>query len=237
MPALNIIVASLLYLELYVWRFGSASRRKIQNAPISSRQYKREIKLTISTITIYSLTGLAMYFLYINGYTKLYFNISQFGFFYLIISVPAMVLIHDTYFYWTHRLLHISFFFKLIHRSHHLSTNPCPWTALSFHPIEAVIQGAIALIIILVIPSHPLALFIFLAYSVITNMLGHTGIELVSYKQFFSKWFWWSNSSKLHNDHHRYSKDNYGLYFTLWDTFMKTLSNKRSEKPNNKNII
>ncbi len=139
-----------------------------------------------------------------------------------------MIFLHDTYFYWTHRLLHMPGFFNKIHITHHLSSNPSPWTALSFHPIEAIIQAAIVPLIVFIIPAHPVALFIFLFYSVIINMLGHSGFQLFPYNNRLEKWNWWNNSSKQHNEHHLYAKDNYGLYFTFWDIWMKTVRKEKT---------
>jgi sterol desaturase/sphingolipid hydroxylase (fatty acid hydroxylase superfamily) len=53
---------------------------------------------------------------------------------------------------------------------------------------------------------------------------GHLGFEL--YPAGFNKhWLGkWLNTSVSHNMHHHYFRGNYGLYFTLWDRIMGTLS-------------
>jgi len=44
----------------------------------------------------------------------------------------------DFHFYWIHRLLHESkWLYHNVHKVHHESHNPNPWSGLSFHPIEA----------------------------------------------------------------------------------------------------
>jgi sterol desaturase/sphingolipid hydroxylase (fatty acid hydroxylase superfamily) len=133
-----------------------------------------------------------------------------------------MIFLHDAYFYWTHRLLHLRGWYEKIHITHHLSSSPNPWTALAFHPVEAVIQAAIFPVIIMTIPTHPVALFIFLFYMVFMNVRGHSGFQLFPFENGMDKWDWWNNSSKQHDEHHQYAKGNYGLYFTLWDKWMKT---------------
>jgi sterol desaturase/sphingolipid hydroxylase (fatty acid hydroxylase superfamily) len=138
-----------------------------------------------------------------------------------------MIFLHDTYFYWTHRLLHTSFFYTKIHFEHHLSSNPTPWTSISFHPAEAVIQALAIPLIVIICPVHPLALIIFLFYCAYTNIKGHSGFQFFPYKNRFEKWSWWNNSYTQHNEHHKYAQYNYGLYFTFWDIWMKTL---RKEK-------
>ena len=133
-----------------------------------------------------------------------------------------MIFLHDAYFYWTHRLLHQPGWYEKIHITHHLSSSPNPWTALAFHPVEAIIHVVIFPLIILIIPAHPAALFIFLFYMVFMNVRGHCGYQIFPYESRLNKWDWWNNSSRQHDEHHQYAKDNYGLYFTFWDKWMKT---------------
>ncbi|MBA3898994.1 MAG: sterol desaturase family protein [Bacteroidetes bacterium] len=40
----------------------------------------------------------------------------------------------------------------------------------------------------------------------------------------------WQNTSTNHNIHHQYSKSNYGLYFTFWDSLMGTLYKQEKNK-------
>jgi len=133
-----------------------------------------------------------------------------------------MIVLHDTYFYWTHRLMHWKPLFKLAHKTHHLSTNPTPFAAYAFHPIEALVEVGIIPLIAFTIPHHASAITIFSLYSLLLNVTGHLGYELFP-KGFAShKLFKWHNTSTHHNMHHRLVKCNYGLYFNFWDRLMKT---------------
>ena len=60
------------------------------------------------------------------GWTRVYFDIRERGAAGLGSSLVLMVILHDAYFYWTHRLLHHPAFFERFHRVHHLSTTPTP---------------------------------------------------------------------------------------------------------------
>ena len=133
-----------------------------------------------------------------------------------------MLILHDTYFYWTHRLMHHPGLFKTFHRVHHQSTNPSPWASFAFHPTEAIVEGGIFLIFAFSLPVHFLAIFIFMILMTVYNVYGHLGWEL--YPKSWSKhWFGqWLNTSVSHNMHHQYFKGNYGLYFTFWDRIMRT---------------
>jgi sterol desaturase/sphingolipid hydroxylase (fatty acid hydroxylase superfamily) len=86
---------------------------------------------------------------------------------------------HDAYFYWALRLMHHPKIFKHVHLVHHRSTNPSPWAAYSFHPIEAVLEAGIFPLIVFTIPMHSLALVTVLIYMITRNVLGHLGMEIL----------------------------------------------------------
>ena len=159
----------------------------------------------------------------IRPHTTYYTNIRQYGLAYAIIAFPLMLLIHDTYFYWIHRIMHHPRLFRLFHLTHHKSNNPSPWAAYAFHPLEAVLESLIFVLFLFTIPVHSLHLKFFFIFSLIYNVYGHLGYEL--YPRHFSKhWLGkWLNTSVAHNMHHQYFKGNYGLYFTIWDRAMGTL--------------
>jgi sterol desaturase/sphingolipid hydroxylase (fatty acid hydroxylase superfamily) len=158
----------------------------------------------------------------INGYTKIYTEFNSYGSGYFIVSIFAMLLLHDTYFYWMHRAVHHPKLFFIFHKAHHQSRNPTPFTSFSFDFAEAVVEAAIIPIMVLILPVHPLAIFLFFNISLAFNVMGHLGYE------FLPSWFIthpvlkWVNTSTHHNMHHQKGNGNYGLYFNFWDTFMKT---------------
>ncbi len=50
--------------------------------------------------------ALVIYTLHQAGYTQIYINLDDRGYFYFAVSVLIMHQLHDAYFYWTHRLMH-----------------------------------------------------------------------------------------------------------------------------------
>jgi sterol desaturase/sphingolipid hydroxylase (fatty acid hydroxylase superfamily) len=50
--------------------------------------------------------------------TTFYTNINDQGILYLFLAFPLMILIHDTYFYWIHRLMYSPKLFKMVHLIH-----------------------------------------------------------------------------------------------------------------------
>jgi Delta7-sterol 5-desaturase len=130
--------------------------------------------------------------------------------------------LQDTYFYWTHRLMHHRRLYRLFHRVHHRSTNPTPWAAYSFAPMEALVHAAIVPLGAAIMPLHGSAVFAFVIFMITLNTIGHFGIEL--YPRGFStgRVGRWLTTSTYHNLHHSQRGGNYGLYFTFWDRLMKT---------------
>ena len=217
-------IAAPAFLLFYVLLRRRVSFKKIQLRFPKLKDYRREI--IFSTVSIIIFTFPPLFMLNndrIRPHTTIYGDITQHGLVYAILVFPVMLLIHDTYFYWIHRLMHHPKLFKLFHLTHHKSNNPSPWAAYAFHPLEAVLESLIFVIFLFTIPMHAFHLEYFFIFSLVYNVYGHLGFEL--YPRNFSKhWFGkWMNTSVAHNMHHQYFNGNYGLYFTIWDRLMGTL--------------
>jgi Delta7-sterol 5-desaturase len=218
------IVAGLAFVFFYIVLKNKIVYKKIQARFPKGKDYAREIGYSVCTIAIFGLVPLLLIKNpAIEPHTTYYKNIGDYGWVYFFAAFPLMFMMHDTYFYWTHRLMHHKSLFKLFHLVHHHSTNPSPWAAYSFHPLEAVVEAGIFAVFLFTIPVHPLHIFIFFFLMIVYNVYGHLGYELYS-KGFNSHWFGkWINTSVSHNQHHQYFKGNYGLYFTFWDRIMGTI--------------
>jgi lathosterol oxidase len=218
------IVAGIFFLLFYILLRNKVHYKKIQNRFPKPSDYGREIGYSLMTILIFA----AVPFLIVKNphivpYTTYYTRIREHGWVYFILAFPLMFLMHDSYFYWTHRLMHQKSLFRIFHLVHHESVNPSPWAAYSFHPLEALVEAGIFPVFLFTIPIHPLHLMIFFFLMILYNVYGHLGYELYP-KQFnrhpIGKWI---NTSVSHNLHHQYFKGNYGLYFTFWDRAMGTI--------------
>ena len=212
----DFLIAGPVFLIFYILVRRRIAYKKIQHSFPKKKDYGREIFFSTLSIIIFSVPPLVMlYSDKIRPHTTFYENISDYGWLYAILAFPLMLLVHDTYFYWAHRLMH--------HPVHHKSTNPSPWAAYAFHPLEAVLESLIFVIFLFTIPVHSIHLMLFFIFSLAYNVYGHLGFELYP-KGFNNHWLGkWINTSVSHNMHHQYFKGNYGLYFTIWDRLMGTL--------------
>ncbi len=217
-----LVFAGLVYLFFYVVRKRQWAERKIQPKTPELSDLRREIKYSLMSIMIFALMSVGTLALKKAGFTKVYTDFSEHSIGYFLFSVLLFILAHDTYFYWTHRLMHWKPLYKYVHRVHHLSVNPTPWAAFAFHPLEALIEFGIVPLMLLFIPVHPLTIFIWIVYQSLNNVMGHSGYEVFS-KGFTRNIFtFWMNTPTHHNMHHRYVNCNYGLYFNIWDRLMGT---------------
>jgi sterol desaturase/sphingolipid hydroxylase (fatty acid hydroxylase superfamily) len=174
------------------------------------------------TVLVFSLNGTLIFTASQMGKLCLYTDIAQFGVPYLVVSWVVLVVAHDAWFYWTHRLMHLPALFRWFHRTHHRSVSPTPWAAYSFAVTEAAVQAIFLPLILLVLPLHPLVIFIFLIYMIVRNVMGHAGIELLP-KSWLVGWWGQLFTTTLHHDmHHAHGRFNYGLYFTWWDRICRT---------------
>lgn len=214
--------AGVLYLIFYAWKKREFFRFKIQQKFPENKNIVRELAYSFLSLFIFAIVGSTLFILRKHGYTKMYLHFSDHSIAYFIFSVIAFIVIHDTYFYWTHRFMHRKEIYKYVHRVHHLSTNPTPWAAFAFHPLEAFVEVGIVPLMMFLIPLHPYALLVWVLYQTGMNVLGHLGFELFPQGFTTGTISKWHNTSVHHNMHHKLVACNYGLYYNFWDRIMKT---------------
>ncbi len=232
------LVAGLFYLIFYVWFKKKWEQRKINFKPYTRQQFKVEVKWSMVTALIFSIAGAITIILWQRGYTKVYININAYGWWYLPVSLIIFMLVHETYYYWLHRWMHIPSIFRIVHKIHHNSNITSPFTAFSFHPLEGMLQAIFLPIMLMILPMHYYVIIIQLTIMTISSVINHLDIEVFPNnfnKNILGKWF---IGASHHSLHHKQFKYNYGLYFTFWDKIKKTesplfekLFNSKTSKP------
>jgi sterol desaturase/sphingolipid hydroxylase (fatty acid hydroxylase superfamily) len=215
------IPASAAFAVFWIWRWEALASRRIQRRRPSRRAFTREIAYSITTSLIFATVGVAVEVLGRAGVLRIYDDVATYGWPYWFVTIGIAIVFHDAYFYWTHRAMHHPRLFRRVHRVHHLSTSPSPWAAYAFAPLEAVVAALVVPVLLLVLPMHQTAVFGWLVYMIVMNVIGHLGIELYP-RGFTRRWTRWISTSTHHNLHHRDFAGNYGLYFTWWDRLMGT---------------
>ncbi len=188
-------------------------------------QLMREVSFSISTQIVFLAVGLSLAFTDSLGASNMYLEIGNYGWVYILFVTLLILVLDDTYFYWTHRALHHPALFEKVHRVHHESADPTPFTAYSFHPLEAIILGVGGLSIlpiVMLMPWHPAFALLAGTCSILFNVIGHLGYEV--YPRFWIKLplLRWKTPGYHHYMHHQRVGGNYGLYFRWWDRICGT---------------
>lgn len=187
------------------------------------RQIRREIIWSLASAVLYALpAGLVAWGWQHRGWTRIYTDIHDMPLWYLPISLLAYLLIHDTWFYWTHRWMHEPKVFRIFHAVHHDSRPPTAWAAMSFHWTEALTGAFVIPALVFIIPIHISMLAAVLSIMTIMGVANHMGWEM------FPRWLVhgpagrWLITATHHQKHHTAYRGNYGLYFRFWDKICGT---------------
>lgn len=186
-----------------------------------------EIRNSLVSSLIYALPGTIVVACYKAGGTAIYDDVALmggpvFGWAYLAASVLVYLFIHDTYFYWTHRAMHLPAFFRATHLTHHRSRQPTAWGAFSFHPWEAAISAWPLPLAAFFIPIHLDAVVVLLVVMTYCSVANHAGWEIMPTPVLSSVPGRWLITARHHNVHHTNYRANFGLYFRFWDLVCKT---------------
>lgn len=218
------LVAGLAFIVFYVLLKRRWAYRKVQLRLPMRSDYLREAGYSVLTILIFtSVVWLLVAHPSIAPHTTRYRDIAEHGWAWYFLAYPLMFLMHDTYFYFAHRIMHHRRIFPWVHLVHHRSTNPSPWAAYAFHPVEALVEIGILPVFLFTIPIHRTHLMVFFFFMIAYNVYGHLGFELYPKGFHRTRLGRWINTSVNHNQHHQHFKGNYGLYLLFWDRLLGTL--------------
>ncbi len=197
--------------------------RRIQEEPPPRAVHWREIRSSVySTLIIAGVTAVTLY-LNAHGHVKIYMDPMEHGPAWLVVSFVILVFGFDTYFYWSHRLMHHVRFYSWTHEKHHAFTDPSPFAAYSFTIWEALAYAVFAPILLLVLPMNFWVLLLAGAWFTLASTLVHLGYEMAPSWWGKSRLTRWIGTSTMHNMHHEFIHYNFALYFTFWDRWMGTM--------------
>lgn len=211
-------------MSLVLWAFWRAhfEARKIQTRTAGAGDYRREVLASLRSAFIFSVVGFAMYLATRAGWLTIYDDFTVRGPVYFVVTLVAMIVAQDAYFYWTHRAMHHPRLFRTFHWTHHKSKAPTPWAAYAFDPPEALVVVAFVPLWAALVPMHDAAIFIFVTWQIVRNVMGHAGVETFPVSGRPSRLFGWFNTTTHHDLHHQEGRSNFGLYFSWWDRWMGT---------------
>jgi Delta7-sterol 5-desaturase len=216
-----LIAASLIAGIVALLRRSRWRSRKIQKREATRADLTREVLGSVRTVAVYTVLAVPMVWAFRSGYLIEYRGeitpLAYLGY------LAAMLLAHDTWFYWTHRAMHTRLLFKSFHRFHHRTITPTAWTAYSFAIPEAALMFLFMPVWFTVVSTPVPVVFTFLAIMILRNVMGHAGLELHSRGWASHPLLKWVTTTTHHDMHHGTSfNHNFGFYFTWWDKLMGT---------------
>lgn len=213
-------------LHMLVWgRAGvSVPGTQLAKARPNRRAMIREAKTSAAVSLIYAAPAAVLYAAFLSGGTAMYAGVpdSVAGWLYLPISILIYLILHDAYFYWTHRLMHLPRFYAATHRTHHISKQPTAWASFAFSPWEALLSAWFVPALAFVLPIHIGAFLVLLTVATIAAVTNHSGWELWPRRFLDGPVGRHLITARHHNLHHTRFARNYGLYFRWWDRAMAT---------------
>ncbi len=181
-------------------------------------QIRREIGWSLASAAIYGVpAGIVAWAWQAHGSTRVYTDVTAYPLWWLPASFLAYLLLHDAWFYWTHRWLHRPAPFRAAHAVHHASRPPTAWAAMSFHPLEALTGAVVIPALVFLLPIHVVTLGLVLLTMTVMGISNHMGWEMFPRWLVQSRLGHWLITASHHQRHHEAYSCNFGLYFRYWD--------------------
>ena len=116
-----VLGAGIVYLIIHVWLAQTLAPRRIQARLPRPGQVRREIMASLRSVTVFAIIGPLVVLEMLTGVSQAYADPMARGPVWFLVSLIILIIAHDTWFYWTHRLMHQPRWFRRLHRLHHQS--------------------------------------------------------------------------------------------------------------------
>lgn len=143
-----------------------------------------------------------------RGYSRVYYDVRDYGWCYLVFSAVLFFMFTDCMVYWFHRGLHHPTLYRHLHKLHHTYRHTTPFSSHAFNPCDGFGQGVPYYTFIFLFPMHN---YLFVALFVAVNLWTIAIHDQVDFGGCVV------NTTGHHTVHHEEFHYDYGQYFTLWD--------------------
>jgi sterol desaturase/sphingolipid hydroxylase (fatty acid hydroxylase superfamily) len=185
----------------------------VNERPLRDGQIGREIRRSLVSILVFGLYGSVTFLAWSNGIVRIDFQPTW----YKIAGDIAFLLIwNEIHFYVMHRLLHTRWLHRHVHRIHHESVVPTPFSTYSFHWAEAALLGSVMILPMLFYRFSVEAILTLPVMSIAFNSIGHCNYNV------FAKRPEMHSASLEHSEHHLRVSGNFGFYLPFLDAWGRT---------------
>ncbi len=214
-------VAGFYHVKYYVLRAHDPENWKCQPGRRLPARLQRKAVLLSSYNLLFagSATGILLYALDRGLRTPIYYDVSDYGWVYTLLSTAVLFVVVDALAYYVHRALHSEFLYRTFHRSHHRFVATTPYVTAAIHPVVFIVLQVTTFAPIMLVPFHAVSIVVVFLYVLIFNIIDHSGVSLRSRIP-------WQAPSNYHDDHHALFHVNFGQHLTWWDRLHGTLREK-----------
>lgn len=191
-----------------IWLESKGVVHKIITKKATKRQKKTERIHSLKSIFIFGFSGLPIvYWIRMNS-TELLPD----TFLNIVSGILLLTVWNEVHFFVVHRIMHLPFFMKHVHRVHHKSITPTVYSVFSFHWFEALLLSTVPITLLPFLPFSPIAIFLYPLTSILLNYAGHC-----NYRFGKGEGADWKLFGTRHNAHHSAFKKNYGFASPVLD--------------------
>lgn len=173
----------------------SLRKYKVQpgtNEPVNRKALIDAVKTILFNQLIVGVVvaSVGYYIKKLKGFNENFREVPSFG--RVFLDLVVCILVDEIGFYYSHRLFHYKFFYKHIHKQHHLWQSPIAITATYCHPLEHVLSNLLPVAGgSMIMQSHISVLWLWLTIATLTTLQTHSGYHLP-----------FCHSSEFHDFHH-----------------------------------
>ena len=190
---------------------------KIVEKESSQKQKRFELKHSLKSLFIFGFSSFPIIYMVREGVIELLPD----TFINVVIGVILLTIWNEIHFFIVHRIMHLPFFLKHVHKIHHKSHIPTVFSIYSFHWFEALLLSAVPIVLAPIIPLSPIAIGLYPLASILLNYAGHC-----NYRFGNGKGAHWRLFGTFHNEHHYKFKENYGFSSHLLDKLYNLITKK-----------
>mmetsp|Transcript_56708 Transcript_56708/g.132546 ORF Transcript_56708/g.132546 Transcript_56708/m.132546 type:complete len:335 (-) Transcript_56708:140-1144(-) len=219
-----VVCGSIFY--LYTYRYPAEGQRlSIQKKQMTQLEIRRAVVFSIKSILSVSAVSAYPYYV-IQGWTNIYWGLP------LpidILSCLCAYVLIDINSYVVHRALHRPWWYRHVHKAHHLWKSPNAFVVSALHPAEFLALTVPTLAILVALPMSVCSALFLLAWIFVCNAIDHSGLEL--HTSPWLSWLFWQAPVNFHDNHHKFFHANYGAMVDWWDRLGGTYYHPQEHGP------
>ncbi len=140
-----------------------------------------------------------------------------------LLDLALLLFIMDFGMYALHWMVHATWIYPLVHRTHHTHESMNPLSLFVLNPFEVIGFGGLLIVALMLFPISAEATGCYLTLNLIFGTIGHAGVEPVPGRWMKLPGLRLLGTSTFHAQHHADPMHNFGFYTLVWDRLFGTI--------------